>query len=331
MWLTIAIAAPLSTTAWIAADVGRRVKSPTLVALMVMVGAWACGRVGFDSSMSTADSSTSTADSASTVVDGEPQLGSFGTPEPVGELASASLDEEPSLTGDMLEIYFASRRAGGAGQSDIWRSTRPTLTALWSAPQPVTELNTTTHDFSPDVSSDGLEIYITRGGDVWRSRRNDRSAPWADPMPVVELNSTGRDFGAAPNEGGLMLLISSSRPGNLGDRDLFIFTRADLDSPWSLSRHLTELSTALIDGTGMLASSGLFVTWGRERDDPMNERDLFYATRSSIDEPFGAPQLFAELNSDTNDADPWISPDLSAIYFTSNRTGDTTIFRATRR
>ena len=38
----------------------------------------------------------------------------------------------------------------------------------------------------------------------------------------------------------------------------------------------------------------------------------------------------AKLNSSHDDRDPWLSPDASEIYFSSDRTGTLKIYRATR-
>ncbi len=60
----------------------------------------------------------------------------FGSPALVLELSSGSngTDENPTLTGDMLEIYFSSTRDGGPGHGDVWRALRDASDAIWDPP-----------------------------------------------------------------------------------------------------------------------------------------------------------------------------------------------------
>ena len=58
--------------------------------------------------------------------------GTFEAPLLVGELSTTMFNEDdPTLTGDMLEIYLKSRRGGN---TDIFFATRASLEEDWSAP-----------------------------------------------------------------------------------------------------------------------------------------------------------------------------------------------------
>src|SRR5262245_38091297 len=65
----------------------------------------------------------------------------YPTPTPVGSLSDPADDEDPSFTGDVLELYFSSTRAGTA---DIWVSRRTSRTDLWGLPARVSELSSPT-------------------------------------------------------------------------------------------------------------------------------------------------------------------------------------------
>lgn len=58
-------------------------------------------------------------------------------------------------------LYFAVFHAGQIDSYDIWMATRPTASAAWSAPSPVTELNTPSFDVPSWISADGCRIYYT--------------------------------------------------------------------------------------------------------------------------------------------------------------------------
>src|SRR6185503_12376392 len=52
--------------------------------------------------------------------------------------------------------------------------------------------------------------------------------------------------------------------------------------------------------------------------------------RESADDPFGEPAPLAELNSASDDYDPWLSANGLAIAFNSNRLGTFDVFLARR-
>src|SRR5262245_39511575 len=121
-------------------------------------------------------------------------LGPFGAPTLVTELANpGSLDEDPTFTEDLAELYFTSDRGGNL---DIWRSERAAPTDRWGAPVRVAELSSTESDQTPSVSLDGLTIWFTssrpgskRGDNIWVSTRPTRSSQWSTPTEVTELSS----------------------------------------------------------------------------------------------------------------------------------------------
>jgi len=86
--------------------------------------------------------------------------GSFSSPVAATLLNSTSNDWLPTLSFDRLTIYFASTRAGGAGNYDIWTSHRATLTSAFSSPSLVSELNSTSKDFPTWLSEDNCRLYF---------------------------------------------------------------------------------------------------------------------------------------------------------------------------
>jgi Tol biopolymer transport system component len=105
----------------------------------------------------------------------------------VPALLSGANDDDPTLTADLLELYFNSDR-GGVG--DIWMSSRSSTSADWGAPVVVTELQSDADDSAPEVSPDGLTLWWVseRGGadrDVWSSTRAARDQPWSTPSLVA--------------------------------------------------------------------------------------------------------------------------------------------------
>jgi hypothetical protein len=67
-------------------------------------------------------------------------------------------DDEPSLTRDELVIVFSSTRDG---DSDLWYSTRTTITEPFAVPKPLTGVNSPNRmDTGPFVTPDGCALYF---------------------------------------------------------------------------------------------------------------------------------------------------------------------------
>lgn len=120
----------------------------------------------------------------------------------LGDLTAT--DDQPFLAADLLEIYFASTRAGGAGSFDILRSTRTGIGQPWSTPTFVTEINSASADSAPSLTADGLEIYFLTTGwgspsgnnnQIFRATRPNTASPFGTPTLVTELSNanTHRD------------------------------------------------------------------------------------------------------------------------------------------
>ena len=277
----------------------------------------ACGRVGFDPA-----SNGTTNDAGS--VDAGP-LGPFGTPSLVTTLADPEDDDDPCLTGDMLEIYFSSYRVGAPGGGDIWRATRPDSGAAWSAPTQVAEINTTSLEENPGVASDGLTLWFSsdRSGqvDIYVASRSDRTAPWTSITLVPELSTALEELGASPDASLLRLVFNRGAPPDLHEA-----IRARTDQQWS-ARRILELSTPSEESSPFLARPTV-IYFSSDRDG--GAPDLYVASRPTTAEPFEAPVPVVELNSSANDDDPWLSPDERTVFFMSARSGNEEIYMATR-
>ena len=152
--------------------------------VLLVVG---CGRIAFDPRDVTRDA----------VMPGT--LGPWSMPALVTELVSGAADD-PSLTADQLQIFFASTRSGGLGSEDIWVATRSDITQPFSTPANVTAVNSSEFDTTPKITPDGLTLYFASqrpGGlgdsDIWRSTRATLASPWTAPINVAELNSAVKD------------------------------------------------------------------------------------------------------------------------------------------
>ncbi|HWM88518.1 MAG TPA: hypothetical protein VNO33_21830 [Kofleriaceae bacterium] len=297
----------------------------------------ACGRLGYDAlSTGEPDAGASTGVTrvdASGAPDAlaEPDAGPFAAAMPIAELADPlAADDDPSLTGDLLEIYFKSDR-GSPGDFDIWRARRDSPDAAWGPAERVDALSSTAFDATPEVSFDGLVMHVAsaRGGglggsDIWLSTRPSRDDEWGELVHVAELSSERDEWAAVTDASHTSVVITRSVPDH--SLDLLGASRASTE-PWSAPAPLAHLASEVYEADGHLDASGLRLHFAGERD---GDRDIYLAARAAPDADFAEPVRLPELSSEGRDEDPWVSPDGRVIVFSSDRTGDQELYWATR-
>lgn len=254
----------------------------------------------------------------------------FGPAAPVTPLnTSSGAEDDPTLTGDMLEIYY-NRGA------DIWVSTRATVTAAWGAPQPATGLSSASTETNPEITPDGLTIFFAstrphpdaKGSyDIFVATRASRVAAWSTPTPVKELNTADSDH-AGPAPDLLTMIVIRDGVGSLGAHDLLISTRPSTGSLWSAPAPLSTLNSSAQESSAWLDVSATLLYYASSRQ--AANHDIYLSIRPGAGQPFGAPLNLTSLNSADTDEDPWISPDLRTVYFSSTRGGTNDLYVATR-
>lgn len=143
-------------------------------------------------------------------------------------LSPALGDEAPFFVNDSL-IYFASRRPGGYGGLDLYRSTL--RSGSWSAPENLGPgINSPYDETTPFLARDGITLYystnkpeLSLGGlDVVKAVYNQWNDSWTLPenqgMPI---NSAGDDAYFRIAKDGFIAYFSSSRKDGYGQRDLY--------------------------------------------------------------------------------------------------------------
>jgi hypothetical protein len=288
---------------------------------VVLAAAAGCGRYNFD--LAPPDSRGIDA-----------TLGPFGPPTPIAELNTASAESDPALTADLLELYFDSDRAG---EANIYVSKRASVDDAWGAPVSVPELSSTSFDGAPGITPDGLTIYISSsrpGGfgslDIWSSTRTSRDAVWNAPVQVPELSTTEDDSNAQPSADELHMWMASKR-GGFALRQLYSASRASTATAWSTPAAIAELNELPTEAAeAPWADEGFDIYFASNRTGSDGANDLWYATRTTLAEPFDAPIHIDELDTASGEQDPWLSADRRTILFMSRRNGSEDLYIATR-
>lgn len=172
-------------------------------------------------------------------------------PVNLGPVINSTLnDNAVELSPDGYLLFFASQRAGGYGNNDIYVSRRTDLNDNFGWQTPVNlgpAINTPSDDAWPDivnVAGSTAIMYFSRGRnaglgiigntDIYSVAITREGEPLGPPELVAEL-SMAETYDLAPSmrADGNEIYFSSNRPGALGDTDLWVSTRASFHDPWS--------------------------------------------------------------------------------------------------
>jgi hypothetical protein len=262
-----------------------------------------------------------------------PPFGPFDKPHLVSEICTQGINTNPSLTSDLLEIYFTSDRPGGLGQGDIWVAQRATPTGVFDTPSLVSTINSANSETSPAISGDGLTLWFssdragTLGGfDIWISTRADRQSAWTTPINVPELNTASDEIPRPVGDHGLQMPLANDNANKSYQN--YMTSRTSLTSPWSKPQIISELlrpNASTVDG--FLTDDGLMLIFNVEPTTVRNS-DLYRAWRYGPTESFSSPVPLTDINTTFMERDPWLSPQGDQFFFSSDRDGAFNIYEA---
>jgi len=301
--------------------------------VVMLAGALAgCGNVGSKQSDAGAPAADATPPDASTVCD---PTGTFDPAVPVAGLNTGLTERLPRLTADELELYFDDN-AGGT-DVNIYRAQRSGIDQAFSAPSPVTVVNTTGFEAVPSVSSDGRTLFFHssrvtgEGVHLYVTTRTSRIGEFNAPSEAINVNSStvtdtdGQPFLTADSQ---ELWFTSTRTGGLGGLDVYRATWNG--SSFANVLRVPELSTTAGDNFPTLSADKLTVYLSSDRPTSKGGLDIWTANRSTVHDGFPMPTPVAELNTTGNEAIGWISADNCRIYLSSDIAGTNDIYVASR-
>jgi Tol biopolymer transport system component len=293
------------------------------------MSATGCGRVGFDAvaALGGADAADSSGPDAAGSVDAM----MWSAPQPFPELMAGVTTQDPSVTADRLELYFASGRAPGCGgSSDIWVTTRAMTTDPWSTPTCVASVSSSLYDDSPEISRDGLTLYWSSnrtptlgGADIYVSTRATRASAWSAPARVAAVSSAANEANVAISGDGQTMVIDSDQSGN---RDLYVSTWSG--TAWSTPLPIAAVTTADTEGAPGLDHDGSRLYFSRGIEADQTSFDIYMSDR--IGGVFGTATAAGQLNSPAQDGDPFPTDD-GYLFMSSTRGGTVDIYEADPR
>ncbi|MCX6307012.1 MAG: OmpA family protein [Bacteroidetes bacterium] len=155
----------------------------------------------------------------------------WSEPENLGGVVnSAQWDSQPSFSSDGKTLYFASKRPGGKGSSDIWKS-QLQPDGQWSVPVNLGDLvNTRAEEMAPFIHPDDQTLYFSSKGhpglggyDLYFSRKQVDS-DWGQPVNMgYPINTFADEITLVVNAKGNLAYISSDKFGGKGRQDVYQF------------------------------------------------------------------------------------------------------------
>lgn len=147
-----------------------------------------------------------------------------------GHINTEQWESQPCLSPDKRELYFASRRFGGYGGSDIYVS-RLQPNGRWSEPENLgPQINTAGDEQCPFLHADNQTLYFTSNGlqgygdaDLFYSRRGPNAA-WSDPVNLgYPINTIYQEGTLFITSDGKTAYYSSDRGDSRGGLDIYSF------------------------------------------------------------------------------------------------------------
>lgn len=248
----------------------------------------------------------------------------WGAPARLSALTIAG-DNSPSATADLREVYFTRN-------GDVFRMTRADASTPFDAPAIVAELSTGDPELDPEVSADGLTLYLvsnraTTGSlDIYISTRAARTDTWSSPTPVDELTAGLGDRGPSLSYDGLSLVFASERM-TAGNLEVYETRRASASDPWGPAMQLASLASVSTEQSPVLSADRLAIYF----QSSFGGDDVRVATRPTLGDPFGASATISIDTTNYYEGDPWVSPDGRTLLFVTNRaSGMVQLYIATR-
>lgn len=239
---------------------------------------------------------------------------------PAGPIATGAVDGCVSLSRDGRELYFASNRTGNF---DLYVSSRSSTGAAFGPPQrlPAT-VNTPAGEACPTIVGRN-RLYFLRdsSGDAGNIHVSTRSSGgWKSAVAVPLLNSAKLDEAVTTYDDpqGREVIVWSQRNADGSGGQILQSTAGGPPQPVEGGPN-----AAGSNNRPSITHDGRTIFFDSTRPSGLGGPDLWYATRSVAEGPFGPAIHLGALNSAGFDARPSISWDGEQLFYSSNRPGST--------
>jgi Tol biopolymer transport system component len=205
--------------------------------------------------------------------------GTFGAPAIVASLSVMMTNEtKVSMTANGLYAVLGSTKSGGSGGVDVWEASRPTTTAAFGplGRGHVMNVETSANDHDPEISADGLHLYIAPDGGgqhIVVATRANMSANFGAPTTITEIMDPGNngdgDPTVSPDE--RLIVFSSNRVGTgKAGGNLWYAVRDTPTGTFSTPIPVPDINTDANDGDAHISADGCRLYYGNDGDGDWN-------------------------------------------------------------
>lgn len=245
-------------------------------------------------------------------------------------------DYVPLITADGKQLYFTSRREGGASNEqdpngeyfeDIYRSARDE-NGNWTPAENVgSPINTSGHDATVALSPSGNKMLIYRtntlldGGNIFYT--NLDSTGWTEPARLTErINSRYFEPSATIAADERTIYFSSNRPGGYGGKDIYRVVELP-DGSWSYPINLgPKINTPGHEDGPFISANGTELYFSSTGHNSMGGYDVY---KSRLDLETGQWEFPESLGHPINtvfDDVYWVMEASGTVgYYSTNRKG----------
>lgn len=241
------------------------------------------------------------------------------TPEVLQLVSSRYNERDFALTPDGNEMYYTISTPKSTLQTIVFRRRVPS--GKWTLPERASFCGNFS-DLEPALSSDGKTMYFAsnrplagstnRDFNIWKVTRS--SSGWGVPEPL-SFNTAADEFYPSVTRSG-KLYFTATYPGGPGREDIYyINLNNPNEKPIALD---SAVNTATYEFNAFVDPDErfiLFTSYGRKDD--MGGGDLYLARK--VNNAWLPAIHLKELNSGQLDYCPYVSPDGSILFYTSER------------
>lgn len=157
------------------------------------------------------------------------KAGKFQRMKKLNANVNSDFETAGSISPDGNVIFFASKRDGGLGETDIYMA-RKLPNGNWAKAQNLgPKINTKYREDFPEIAPDGKTLYFSSQGhagmgdfDLFQSTWNEEENTWTEAKNLgYPINTAGDDRSISFTENNRVAYISAVREGGLGDLDIY--------------------------------------------------------------------------------------------------------------
>ncbi len=252
----------------------------------------------------------------------------LSTPVIVPNVSFGTTERDPWLNKDETFIYFS--RPGSGGDTDVQFCERA-QSGFFNSPQEKGSLSDNqAEDEKVAMTDDELTAVVAsnRNGsfDLFEATRASAGITgFSNPsnLNLVAINTAGDEADPHLSGDGLRLYFAAGAP-----QKIFVAERAARIAAFDPAVAVANIDDASGDADPTLSGDERVIVFTSNRNAGAGT-DLFFATRSDRNQPFGTPVAVPGINGTTNEGDPHLSPDGCHLYLVSNRAGGSDIYLST--